>query len=107
MGALVSAVWVLPESGSGEKVAFGPADTEIPAWALEQMGDHCFVDGQRPDASGDTQGSYKGWKKAELEAEVDKRNEDREGDDLIEVDGKGTVADLVAALEADDAASQS
>lgn len=49
---------------------------------------------------------YSGWKKAELEAEVDTRNEGLEPDDegYVLVGGKGNVADLVAALEADDAA---
>lgn len=51
--------------------------------------------------SGDS--GYASLKKAELQAEVEKRNEDRDEDDLVVVEGKGTVADLVAALTADDA----
>lgn len=42
--------------------------------------------------------------KANLQAEVESRNEDRDDDDLIVVGGTGKVADLAAALEADDAA---
>lgn len=48
---------------------------------------------------------YSSWKKADLEAEVATRNDGLEPDDegYVLVGGKGTVADLVAALEADDA----
>ncbi|RNL66247.1 hypothetical protein EFK50_01065 [Nocardioides marmoriginsengisoli] len=47
---------------------------------------------------------YSALKKGELQAEVEKRNQGREDDDLIVVEGKGHVADLVAALQADDVA---
>jgi hypothetical protein len=43
------------------------------------------------------------WKKADLEAEIDRRNDARAaGDVMIEVAGKGNVEDLRAALVADD-----
>lgn len=45
---------------------------------------------------------YAKQKKADLEAEVARRNAARDEDSQITVEGKGTVADLVAALEADD-----
>lgn len=45
---------------------------------------------------------YDKWLKPALEAEVEKRNTDRDGDHLVVVEGNGTVADLAAALEADD-----
>lgn len=101
MSALVSTVWVRKDWAS-EPVAFGPDSEEIPDWALEQMGDHCFVDGERPDAAGSE--GYGGLKKAQLEKLVEDRNADREDDDKVVVEGKGTVADLRAALEADDVA---
>lgn len=44
------------------------------------------------------------WKKDELHAEIARRNSGRPTEDRIVVDGKGTVADLAAALEADDLA---
>jgi hypothetical protein len=43
---------------------------------------------------------YDGMKVADLQAEIDKRNEGREEADLIPSDGK--KADLIAALSADD-----
>lgn len=54
--------------------------------------------------SADRSVDYASWKKDQLEAEVDRRNEDREDDDLIEVEAPGNKAELVAALQADDAA---
>jgi hypothetical protein len=54
------------------------------------------------DDSSDAVPSYSSMKKDALEAEVAKRNEGREEADYIEVGGNGTVADLRAALEADD-----
>lgn len=49
---------------------------------------------------------YAKWRKADLEAEVENRNTDpaRADANMIVVEGKGTVADLAAALDADDAA---
>lgn len=106
MGALQYTVYVTDPT-TREPVPFGPDSEDIPDWALEQMGDHCFVDGERPDAadSGEA-GGYSRMKKAELEAEVANRNEDRDEDAQIVVEGKGNVPDLIAALEADDAAHQ-
>ena len=48
--------------------------------------------------------SYAGRKKADLQDEIARRNAERPDGDRIEVAGKGTVSDLVAALEADDEA---
>lgn len=45
---------------------------------------------------------YSSQGKADLEAEVAKRNEGRDDADLIVVGGKGNKPDLIAALEADD-----
>lgn len=47
-------------------------------------------------------GGYEGMKVADLKAEIDRRNEGRGEADLLSSDGK--KADLVAVLEADDAA---
>jgi hypothetical protein len=56
------------------------------------------------DGDGDEPKPYAKWLKADLEAEVAKRNEARDADDQIEVGGTGKVKDLAAALVADDAA---
>lgn len=46
---------------------------------------------------------YSAMKVADLRAEIDRRNDGRDEADLLSTDGK--KADLVAALEADDAAT--
>jgi hypothetical protein len=46
---------------------------------------------------------YQGMKVADLKGEIDSRNEGREEADLLSTEGR--KADLVATLEADDAAS--
>lgn len=56
------------------------------------------------DEESEDEVDYNSFNKADLQVEVDARNEDRDEDDKIVVAGKGTKADLVAALEADDAA---
>lgn len=99
MSGLIYTVHVVGDDGV-TTTAFGPDSTEIPPWALEKIGDHAFEDGQRP--ASETAVPYEKWKKADLEAEVESRNEGRPDEDLVVVEGKGTVADLVAALEADD-----
>lgn len=48
-------------------------------------------------------GVYDGWKVDELKAEIDNRNTDRDPAGDTYLDGSGKKADLVAALEADDA----
>jgi hypothetical protein len=53
------------------------------------------------DASSPTAGGYASMKVADLKAEIERRNEGREEPDRLPGDGK--KADLVAALEADDA----
>lgn len=57
------------------------------------------------DPAGDVK-PYAKWRKADLEAEVENRNTDpgRSDANLIVVEGRGTRADLAAALDADDAA---
>lgn len=45
---------------------------------------------------------YSSLKKAELEAEVERRNSERTPDSQVVVDGNGTVEDLRSALIADD-----
>ena len=99
---LKETVWVKGEDGVNY-VAFGPDSEELPDWAAEQIGDHAFEDGQRPDSSGDGD-PYKGVLKADLEDEVAKRNAERSEDDQIEVGGTGKVSDLLKALKADDKA---
>lgn len=77
--------------------------SEVPDWATDLVHPDNLGDG-----GSDSDKGYDGQKTDELQAEVDKRNADREDDDLIEVtgtgkDGRVLKADLVAALEADDA----
>jgi hypothetical protein len=103
---------------NGEAQWYGPDDTVPAAVAKQITNPSAWADSDGdPDASDDAGGSrdggdgsdkapsYSSMKKADLEAEVASRNEGRAADDIIEVEGKGTVADLVAALEADDAAN--
>lgn len=52
--------------------------------------------------AGDTDKPYSKWLKADLETEVARRNAERAEDDQLDT-GAGTVADLAAALTADDA----
>lgn len=106
---------------------FDPGD-EVPKWAAKQItnpkawGDSADSDaastvGGAGDgdtspapANGDgdsadaTTKPYSKWKKDDLQAEVARRNEGRDDDDLIVVEGKGNVPDLAAALEGDDVA---
>lgn len=55
------------------------------------------------DEANDGDESYTSWKVAELETEIDARNEGREDD--AKISKTGNKADLVAALEADDEAN--
>lgn len=115
------AYYVHVEDDKGEPHVFGP-DDDVPAWAVKKItNDSAWADGKAPKSdsakseksdkskasSSDSDGEpvpYAKRKKADLEAEVAKRNEGRADDDVIVVEGKGTVADLAAALEGDDAA---
>lgn len=56
---------------------------------------------ERPE-DGYTEDDYASWKVADLKAEIDERNEERDDDHQISSEGK--KADLVAALVADDEA---
>lgn len=59
------------------------------------------VSGFEPlDETATEESGYEAMKVADLQAEIDRRNEGREEADLIPSDGK--KADLIAALEADD-----
>ena len=58
------------------------------------------ADGRK--AAGASSGGYAAMKVADLQAEAERRNEGRDESELIPTEGK--KADLVAALEADDAA---
>lgn len=54
-------------------------------------------------ATADSKSPYKSLNVADLKAEIDARNRGREDADLLSLEGK--KADLVATLDADDAAS--
>jgi hypothetical protein len=45
---LISYVHLLDDSGQPQ--VFGPED-ELPEWALDKIGDHCFEDGKKPSKS--------------------------------------------------------
>lgn len=97
---------------NGDIQWYGPEDT-IPAAVAKKItnpsawasSDDSAEDDGDGDGGSDEGPAYSSMLKADLQAEVAKRNEGRGDDDVIEVEGKGTVADLIAALEADDAAS--
>ncbi|NUO57317.1 MAG: hypothetical protein HOV78_11675 [Hamadaea sp.] len=111
MASRTLAHYVTVADEKGEQHTFGP-DSDVPAWASKAItnpaawadGDVDQVDGSEDGGEGDGPKPYSKWLKADLEAEVDRRNEGREDDDLIEVDEPGNKPELVAALEADDAA---
>ena len=67
------------------------AGSEAPKWADGILGEHLFAVAQ----------GYADQKVSDLRSEIDRRNESREDDAKIPSDGN--KADLVAALEADDA----
>lgn len=109
--ALAFRVFVPDESGEMHDFAAGTSKSDVPGWAVKAIQNPKAWDDYDPDAEGDTSGAgagepkpYDKWLKADLEAEVAKRNEARDADDQIEVGGTGKVADLAAALDADDAA---
>lgn len=102
MAGLIGTVWVKAEDGVNA-VAFGPDSGEIPGWALDQIGEHAFESGEKPGA-GSSGTDYSKSKKADLEAEIDKRNADRDEDSQIVPDEPGNKPELIAALEADDTA---
>lgn len=56
-----------------------------------------------PTGQPDNEGLYAGFSAAELKAEIESRNADREDGDKLSV--KGNKPTLIAALEADDAAA--
>lgn len=91
LAANVNLDGVLYEAGSTPPADIAEQITNPKAWGDSDSGD---------DAT-----AYSSMKKADLEAEVARRNEGRNEGDVIQVAGKGTVADLVTALEADDAAA--
>ena len=80
---------------------YGPG-SEVPADVAKRITNEKAWGGSSDsddDSSGD--GSYSDLKVVDLKAEIESRNEGRDEDALISLDG--VKADLVAALEADDA----
>ncbi len=117
--ALAFRVFVPDESGEMQDFAAGTAKSDMPAWAVKAIknpkawddyeepdaGDSTSDDGSDGSDDGDPEVKpYAKWRKGDLEAEVEKRNKAREDDDKVLVEGTGKVADLAAALDADDAA---
>lgn len=95
MGGLKGALYAThPDNGETKVYPAGTARSDLPKWVKVD-------DGAFDDDSAD--GGYHSMRKADLEQEVANRNADRDEDNQVVVDGKGTVKDLIAALEADDA----
>ena len=95
----------------GEQHTFGP-DSTLPDWARKAItnpsawdGDDAAEPSGGDGADGDGPVDYSKMRVEDLQKEIDRRNADRSEDGQIEVGGKGNKPDLVAALEADDAAS--
>ncbi len=79
------------------------AGTDLPAWAEDLVDEGNLEGGSDSGSKGsDDDKGYGGLKVDELKAEIEKRNEDRDDDAKLSAEGK--KADLVAVLEADDAA---
>lgn len=100
--------WVVGENGAPVLLAEGD---DVPAWATAQVGAHLLDGDAGAEDIGDGPVAYADRRVADLEAEIDRRNADRdpEGDSYIRPEGSGRNGavvkdDLVAALEADDAA---
>lgn len=70
-------------------------------WIADAMVREGYDNPLEAEASDET--DYSSWGKSKLEAEIERRNEDRDADPIVP-EGKGNKADLVAALEADDQA---
>lgn len=70
---------------------------------FEMQGYTLEVNGE--GSNDDEDEGYSDWSVKELKAEIDSRNEDRDEDDQIVPEEPGNKAELVAALEADDEAS--
>lgn len=79
-----------------------PAGATVPADVAKDItAEGVWAEAPAPDAVDDAQG-YDTFKVDELEAMINERNKGRDQADLIMPEGK-KKADLVAALEADDA----
>lgn len=100
---LAAATYVQNEHG--EVVWFQPGD-DVPSWAAKLIDNpDAWVDGAPAADDGDADedsASYSEWLKADLEAEIDRRNEDRDEAGLIVVAEPGNKPQLIEALEADD-----
>lgn len=86
---------LISPAGTVVSVADDKAD-RLAAWGFKPYGE---------SESGKVAEGYSALKVADLKAEIERRNEGREGDALLSVEGK--KADLIAILEADDAAADS
>ena len=98
MAKLTENTVVTDENGQPRSLLAGE---DVPAWAKSQVGSH-LVDGQDDDEDGPA--PYRERKMADLKAEIDRRNEDREDDAKIDPEGRASIDSYAAALEADDAA---
>lgn len=106
MSAPKLASYVTATSPTGEQVTLGP-DSDLPDWALTAITNPAAWEGGEAPEQDTSKGDqpYPKWTKSELETEVARRNEGRADEDLVVVDAPGNKPELVAALEADDAAA--
>jgi hypothetical protein len=95
--AILSENTVVNDPKTGVSVSL-LAGEQVPAWAVEQVGDHLVKGG---DVEADT--DYSDQKAADLRREIDRRNATREpsSEEYIKPDGLSKDA-LISALEADD-----
>lgn len=81
------------DAGTAEKYRHSPHFEEVLEESTEPT-----------EPTGGNEPGYDRWRKADLEKEIERRNADRAEDDQLP--GTGTVAELAAALTADDAATK-
>lgn len=95
MASVTDNTWVVDSAGAPVLLEKGD---DVPAWAADQVGDHLLEGGSDAEPT-----PYEEQKIADLKAEVDRRNTERdpEGESYIRPEGR-KQADLAAALRADD-----
>lgn len=101
---ILSANTVVANPASGDIVPL-LAGSRLPDWAEGLVANHLLIPDSEPVADDAPEVSYKKWKKADLLAEIAARNEGRDEDEMIKPESDKNEA-LVAALEADDLASE-
>lgn len=106
-GAKALVYTVVVKDDNGDDHVFGPDSQEIPAWARKSITNPKAWEGGSSDVD-EPADPLAGWdesmKNAELQAVIDARNANRAEESQIVPEG-AKKADLIAALQQDDAAS--